>query len=160
RNEISFWDVASGKYLRSLKCRGMGLASGLCFSPDGKSLAVHGNGLHLWGITSGKELWNTTIPNSTVDDFVFAPDSKRLAVIVHGSRPEVQLWDAVTGKPLRTVEHPKNNGIAAVAFAPDGKSLASATMNRVFLWDVATGKELARLEAKVGWARRLAFTPD
>jgi WD40 repeat protein len=162
RNEISFWDVASGRYLRSFKSRDVGLASSLCFSPDGKSLALGGVGprFYVWEAATGKELWKTTLPGGTFGDFVFSPDSKCLALITHRRREEVELWDAATGKPLRTVEHPKNDGIAAVAFAPDGKTLASATMDRLFLWEVATGKEQARMEAKVGYTRGLAFTPD
>jgi Tol biopolymer transport system component len=54
-----------------------------------------------------------------------------------------------------------DEGVAGVAFSPDGKVLATAggdTMIR--LWDLATGKELRCLAGHKGFIRSVAFAPD
>lgn len=161
RNEISFWDVGSGQYLRSLKVSLRLSPRDIRFAPDGKSLAVgNGHDLFMADSATGKELWKRVTTNTFVDRFVFTADSKRLALIRHEHVTQVQLWDAATGELIGIIEHPKNNGIAAIALSRDGQLLASATMDRLFVWDVATGKEKASLEAKMGWSVGLAFTPD
>jgi hypothetical protein len=48
-----------------------------------------------------------------------------------------------------------------VAFSSDGKLLASGHQDKTIrLWEIATGKELARLQGHHGWVRALAFAPD
>jgi WD40 repeat protein len=61
---------------------------------------------------------------------------------------EVRLWDLATGKQRGSVkEHffPKGT-VQRVAFAPDGKVLASAGGKAVKLWDLATGLEQAEVQ--------------
>jgi WD40 repeat protein len=159
--KITFWDVATGRHVRSLEVPLRFSPSDLRFSPDGKSLAVSNcYDLCLCDATTGKQGWHQVLTDTFVFDFVFSPDSRTLAVILHKGQCEVQLWDADTGRVLRTFEHPRNTGIAGLAFSRDGKSLATATMSSIFVWQVATGKEQARLEAEVRPSIGLAFTPD
>jgi WD40 repeat protein len=52
-------------------------------------------------------------------------------------------------------------GVVNVAFAPDGKSLASCGNDGlVRLWDVTTGQEIRRFEGNKGTPEGLAFSPD
>jgi WD40 repeat protein len=48
-----------------------------------------------------------------------------------------------------------------LSFAPDGRTLASASRDRTIkLWDPATGRELRTLRGHDEWVMCLAFAPD
>ena len=51
--------------------------------------------------------------------------------------------------------------IYAVAFSPDGATLATASYDKLIkLWDAATGKEIRTLQDHIDAVYALAFTPD
>jgi WD40 repeat protein len=62
---------------------------------------------------------------------------------------------------MRRLQQRVRQTVQAVAFAPDGRTLASGGNDRlVYLWEQATGKELARLSGHKGAVLCLAFSPD
>ena len=68
----------------------------------------------------------------------------------------VKLWDADTGRELRTIV----TGIVhSVAFSPDDKTLASGGEDTIKLWEVATGRELRRF-GHAGGIHSVAFSGD
>jgi WD40 repeat protein len=76
-----------------------------------------------------------------------------------GQTSEVKLWDAATGRELRTLRT-FQGPVWTLAFAPDGKQLAAAVGGRaVVLVDVDTGEERMTLPQTPG-IRGLAFAPD
>src|SRR5262245_4149405 len=91
-------------------------------------------------------------------------DGKTLAT---GSGREVKLWDPTTGKLFRALaghELP----VRAVAFAPDGRSLATAAgdnrdgklAGEIRVWDAATGQRRHTLTVESSDVNALAFSPD
>jgi WD40 repeat protein len=59
---------------------------------------------------------------------------------------------------LATLRH--SNGLTAVAFSPDGRTLASCDGATVKLWDVGQRAEAGALEGHAGLVNALAFSPD
>src|SRR5205085_2937294 len=79
----------------------------------------------------------------------------------------VFLWDVATGKKLLTLDTDKAGqpateaGGAALAFAPDGKLLATASYDRTLvLWSAATGKAVRTLGDGQPSFDAVAFSPD
>jgi RNA polymerase sigma factor (sigma-70 family) len=159
---IHLWDIASGKEKRQLTPHREALGS-LHFSSDGKTLIVaEHSAIRLWDVAGGREVRKIEVGN--VKGIALSQDG---AVLVSGGSELVNnvlearliLWDTVTGRKLRQLRGHKHF-VNAVAFSPDGKTLASAEVETIYLWDVATGKEIRRIE-KSGWIKhRLAFSPD
>jgi dipeptidyl aminopeptidase/acylaminoacyl peptidase len=79
----------------------------------------------------------------------------------------VKLWDAATGRELRTLAS-QTGGVEAIAFSPNGRWLACERSDKsVELWDVATGLEIRTLSNQrqrgpdlSSWDYSLAFSPD
>jgi hypothetical protein len=73
----------------------------------------------------------------------------------------VRLWDVVGGKELRamTAATAAKKGVAAVAFSPDGKTLAVGDGTAVQLLDAATGKAVRKV-AGMTEVVSVAFSPD
>src|SRR5262249_43853415 len=109
----------------------------------------------------------------------FSPDGTTLAVGGTNHLVTVSLWDPSTGRrrgELRdpgSVSTPWRCGstapppdepslrVAAVAFSPDGATLAAACSDGIIrLWDIASGKLCRTLSGHVAVVRGLAFAPD
>jgi RNA polymerase sigma factor (sigma-70 family) len=165
---VRVWDVAAGKELRRLLWQ-KGAISYLACLPNGQTfitaefsgiagLTVHGGDL----VTGEARFHFFRGPDPPLG---LSPDGKVLAVGGVG-KPGMRVLDVKTGKErFRVAEH--KAGVIAVAFSPDGKTVASTGPDETIrLWELATGKEIRKVtwrEAPVllrGANARLAFSPD
>jgi WD40 repeat protein len=162
---IGFWDVATGKRVRTLAppgdMAGAKFGYGLSVSPDGSRLAVQdssGKPLLLDAV-SGRVVHTLGSDPAGYPDAAFAPDGKTVAF--RGHTHLVELWDVATGKFVRSIAGPRDARVDQLAFAPDGNTLAWGGADLVVLADVSSGQEIGRLDAKeerAAWS--VTFTPD
>jgi WD40 repeat protein len=88
-----------------------------------------------------------------------SPDGSLLASASAVER-SVRLWDLAAGRLVRLIASyaPSRN---SVAFAPDGRLLATADNDgTVKLWRIATGRRLACLDGRADRLGGVAFAPD
>jgi WD40 repeat protein len=158
-DKIAVWNLATA--MLKWQARPTSPVDSIAISPDGRLLAS-GNGagtVSLWDFESGKIV--RTLPAQQViatgsQAVMFAPDGKTLATggFLDG---KVRIWDVQTGQMIRKFGT-KEGMVMCLAFAPDGKSIATEEGGEVRLWEVSTGKQLRKWAS--GSVRRLAFTPD
>src|SRR5262249_52333547 len=138
----------------------------VAFSPDGKLLASGGwdDTVRLWDVATGNQLRKIDAHKAMVGRVIFSPDGKVLAS--RGALDNsVKLWDPATGTLLHKFVVLPNispctyNHATALAFAPDGKTLATTARNQLVFFDVATGAELKRLPSHV-YGITVAYSPD
>lgn len=144
-NSIWIYDIETASRLTQLNDGHASSIESLAYSPDGLVLAAgtgHGK-VQFWDVKSGRLLYSLTrhAPASAVDTLTFSPDGNILA---SGTKDEIKLWDVKIRGHLATLQDRKHR-IVALAFSPDGKTLASRDEHdNIKLWEVATGKNLPR----------------
>ncbi|MFA1543048.1 WD40 repeat domain-containing serine/threonine protein kinase [Actinomadura monticuli] len=72
----------------------------------------------------------------------------------------ITLWDVASGRVLRTIQ--KTGWVSALAFSPDGRSLASScsTPGLLLIWDAATGRIKVNVRSGEFGLNSLAYSPD
>jgi len=169
---VALVDPANGQAIRTIRDPGilqpyrnekrMRWIKSIAFSPDGKTLAVASDlGVKLWDVAEAREVATLfghgkpgVMPHQCDAHCVmFSPDGKTVAT---SRRWAIELWH-LDKQVVRELTH----GCGGLAFAPDGKILATAEYhNRVHLWDVASGRQLAEDHPQMGILRAAAFSPD
>ena len=135
---MRLWDVVSGAQLACVDFGKDNSVRVLCFSPDGKTVAVESEAqTRLYDVASGT--WTTSFSDRHIHAVTcakLAPDGRLLA---SGSDDHsLRLWAAGSGKWLATVSVPGK--VAMLAFSGDGKVLAAAAVAdaTIAVVDVAT----------------------
>ncbi len=170
--QAQVWDTTTGKAQRSWKAHA-DKPNALALSPNGQWL-VSGSGdrtVKLWDFNSGKLLKTLSLgagetQASAVQDLLMSSDSTRLAIATDRT---IQLWDLPNGKLVkvafaRSPQQAKTLGPTlpqAMAFSPDGKSLATLDLdNSIKLWNANNGARIITLRRHQRPVEAIAFSPD
>jgi WD40 repeat protein len=162
---IRFWNLRSGKEVRELKSQIEAVRS-LEYSADGRMLvAVGGNiSIEQWDAAKGQLLGVKTLPghSSKLSSAALSPDGQILATgaFTDAGYSVISLWDLASGRELHQLESfVAGSGPVAVAFSPNGKTLAASGGNTISLWDVESGTKLNSLRMSM-FFYDVVFTPD
>lgn len=156
---VHLWEAMTGRWLAKLETQSNQVIA-LAFSPDSRQLATanNNNNVKVYDVATRRLAF--TIPHDTpVLTLDYSRDGKYLATGCQDSS-EAKLWDARTGRALRTFKG-HHGSLWGAAFAPQSNLLATCGDDGVIkLWDVATGQELATLRGHTTLVATLAFAPD
>ena len=144
---VQVLSVGDRKWMHSLDGH-RDLVRALAFSADGTRLAAAGGAsggageVRIWDLQQTPARVIATIQGhkDAILSVAFSPDGSTIAT---GSYDKlVKLWDAATGKELRTFkEH--SDAVYSVAFLPGGTQLVSGAGDRTLkIWDVQRGTRL------------------
>jgi WD40 repeat protein len=112
----------------------------VAISPDGKLLAVTGNGLSVWQLGTGKLKQQLSDGFTRYGNIVWSPDSKN--IVTSSSERGIEIWDHEAGILVQNLNQ-LTGAITALSWLPDGKAIARATDNgEVALIDPESGNIL------------------
>jgi WD40 repeat protein/serine/threonine protein kinase len=168
---ITIWEAATGKPIQVL--RGHSNVRDVAFSPDGWRLAsrTQHDGARIWELMTGRVI-HTLRTHGGGWNVAFSPDGRWLATnndpastdaeagqIAAFDGTAVDIWDATTGRLIRTIRDPV--GATSLAISPDGTRIATgAEDGTVTVREAATGRTVHVLPGRAGFVREVAFSPD
>jgi RNA polymerase sigma factor (sigma-70 family) len=143
---------------------GGGSVIGLFLGADGKTLISNtmngARAVQVWEPTTGK-LIRTFPGNYEYEPVAVSPDGNTLA-IPEGRGTKIGLWDVASGKAIRRLEAANVADVQALAFSPDGKTLAASDQSgTIHFWYPATGEHTS--QHSIGTMEPvtlLAYSPD
>ncbi|MEV7238849.1 caspase family protein [Streptomyces sp. NPDC051020] len=168
-SESQVWDTATGKMVAE-SSDSQNELSFLAFSPDGRTFATSGSDIRVRDAATAVPIATfPPAPDHNIVPLAFSPDGKMLACggaqtgtlddsgNAEDMKNSFRLLDASTGR-VRAAS--SEHDLRAVAFSPDGKTVACANNNGgCWLWDVA-GRRFGHDIGLHDWTHAVLFTPD
>jgi WD40 repeat protein len=179
---VRLWSLADPSQIGAPLVRSKAAVFSIAASPDGRKLAWIDDGAtarhgtaHVWDLASRRDT-RASAPIGNINGLAFSPDSKTIAIAAK-DRKSVWAWDPANQRaPTVLVDPPRNakrnETVKAVAFSPDGKTLAygynkvlsekkGTFRGKVRLWDVQNNRTLPSLPGgHEGEVHGIAFSPD
>lgn len=164
---IRTYDLATGKEIRKINTQHPIWAAASSWDGSLAATADHADTkIHLWELSTGKKLRTVNRYRGGIVSLAFSHDGKTLAADTG------ELWETATGG-LRRSYKPSRRGTTyytALAFAPNGKSLAGAELpehgprrsvwTKIVVWELPSGRVVREFAGHRGWVSGLAFSPD
>jgi len=152
---VQLWNSVTGTELTALSGP-RGIAAGLVFSRDGRTLATatYGGLIKTWDVETSKE--GRTFRGGSV---ALSPDGQRVAAVIGGGY--INIWSTASGAEELPPFQGHSAPVQSIAFSPDGQQLATASWDMTaVLWNAATGKELHTLRGHSHVVMHAAFSAD
>jgi WD40 repeat protein/DNA-directed RNA polymerase subunit RPC12/RpoP len=152
--EIQYWQDWTNDLLKN---KASVPGSRCAFTKNHHLLVATTNDIKEYETFPKKLLSTLAVPDLAIKGFALSADERTLAVF---GEKVIELWQWQEKMLLGRIDA-HDAPITAVAFAPDGKTLASASADRtVKLWNVSNRAQRATMRQHAWTVWALAFTPD
>jgi WD40 repeat protein/serine/threonine protein kinase len=171
---VRIWDATTGSEILSIKRTDGGAIGQIAFSPDGKRIAAASGWslpLKVWEVATGQEAMPFKEGGSGVS---FSPDGKLIAT---HRKEAVVVLNSMSGEVLQTIPNPNGKppqdrqqlhpiGGLALAFSPDSKTLAYASIDNatqkpaVTIWDLTSNNPRYVLLGHRDYIQCVVFNPQ
>jgi RNA polymerase sigma factor (sigma-70 family) len=164
-NSLRIWDPTTGKLLGKIDTDDSTF-SAVALSPDGKTLASAGQVkaahgfldhpvIRFWDVATRKAVRTLDLKkDDRVERLAFSPNGEYLL----GSGQGVRVWEVKTGTEI--LRYKLGGRAGFLALSPDGKIVAGADRDKLYLWEWQTEKKPRVIEGLSRQPLALAFSPD
>ncbi len=165
--DVFVWKADTGERIQTLKSASDKMLNvyAVALSPDGLYAASGGSDgkVRLWNTAGGKLFYKLSGHSKEIWALTFSADGRFL---LSGGKKKIKLWEAATGKLVRTFGglFSSQNHVTALSFSPDGRYALSANgRGEMAYWDIDSSKALHVFEPQEGdvkiWGSA-AISPD
>ncbi len=161
---VQVWDASSGGHVLTYRGHSADVLT-LAWSPGGQYIATGSidSTVQIWNPSNGARVYTYRGQSDAIFDLAWSPDGTRIASASNDGT--VRIWDALTGRNIVTYSGPSSirGGTAAsnaVAWSPDGLSLAIGGLGPAVLIDTTTAKIIGYYGPNSGQAHAVAFSPN
>ena len=157
-NRYQTWNLPTGARFRIGKGGPGGGDRAAAFSPNGQYLAVSSStGIWLYDTVNYQEiaLLSSQYP---ITNIAFSPDGNAVVGVSRHGYIQNQVWSIITKEKIATFSA-LGGTVGAVAFSPNGKTIATGVETRIRIWDVETEQELIRMESE-DFINTISFSHD
>lgn len=152
-------EMPIGRELFSLKNQG-GEMLGLCISHDGRYAATCGQGVRLWSLENGSEIYCLDAAEKAYA-VAITPNGQWL--LAGAGEHTLKVWELASGKFLGAFGafQERASWVRALAVTPDGRRILSAGIDKsIKAWDLRTGKEIGLLRGHTDKIGALCVSSD
>ena len=163
---VRLWDLDTGEFITVLGGGHTDNIHALTFSPDGKVIVSgsyrFGNTVCFWDVNAAKLIRAVNDEEHGVVNVETVACLPTGSIFATGSRGKICIWDGRTGELIQNCKiESRLDSVYALAFAPDGKTLASGLDNNsICIWDTKTQQLLETFKGHTRKVQTLVYSPD
>jgi WD40 repeat protein len=153
------WDAGNGRQLQEFRGH-EGEVWTVAFSPDGRTALTSGfdQTVRQWDLASGQEIQQFDAADGPEITVIGVSPDGSLALAATGLGGEIDVWRLDTGQRIQTLA--VDAEVNDATFSPDGRQIAAAGSQQIFIWDIGSGGLLQTLAGHNDLVAGVAFSPD